>query len=209
MKTIYLIRHSAPFIDIDNYSDYNNSPWKDCNRNMILSVEGEKNAEKLCYVDELKDIDEIYSADSFRAIGTAKYIAEKNGIKIKLDNRINERVLGVDKISELPDTFTLDSFNNKDLKFKNGESLNDVDKKLNNFIDEVLKHDSKKIVLSIHGMILLSFLQNNCDFHFDGNIFNIKYNDKEILNGKITNPDIYKLTYDESNTLIDISRIKI
>lgn len=208
MKTIYLIRHSAPFIDIDNYSDYNNSPWKDCNRNMILSVEGEKNAEKLCYVDELKDIDEIYSADSFRAIGTAKYIAEKNGIKIKLDNRINERVLGVDKISELPNNFTLDSFNNKDLKCKNGESLNDVDKKLNNFIEEILKHESNKIVLSIHGIILLSFLQNNCDFHFDGNVFNIKFGNKEILNGKITNPDIYRITYDD-NTLIDISRIKI
>lgn len=206
MKTIYLIRHSAPFIDIDNYSDYNNSPWKDCNRNMILSVEGEKNAEKLCNADELKDIDEIYSADSFRAIGTAKYIAEVNNIKIKLDERINERNLGVDKISELPSNFTLDSFNNKDLKLKNGESLNEVDNRFNDFIEEILGHDSKKIVLSIHGIIMLSFLQNNCDFHFDGNAFNIKYNNKEILNGKITNPDIYKITYDD-NKIVDITRI--
>lgn len=208
MKEIYLIRHSAPFIDFENYSDYKNSPWKDCNRNMILSVEGERNAEKLCNVEELNNIDEIYSADSFRAIGTAKYVAEKNNILIKLDPRINERELGIEKVADLPENFTLDSFNNKDLKYKNGESLNEVDIKFNNFINEILTHESNKIVLSIHGMILLSFLQNNCDFNFDGKIFNIKYNDKEILNGKITNPDVYKLEY-EDNKLINISRIEV
>ena len=208
MTTIYLVRHSAPFIDFENYSDYKNSLWKDCNRNMILSVEGEKNAEKLCDVEELNNIDEIYSADSYRAIGTAKYVAEKNNILIKLDPRINERELGIEKVADLPENFTLDSFNNKDLKYKNGESLSEVDIKFNDFIKDILTHDSKKIVLSIHGMILLSFLQNNCDFNFDGKIFNIKYNDKVILNGKITNPDVYKIEY-EDNKLINISRIEI
>ena len=48
MKTIYLIRHSAPFIDIDNYKDYKNASWDDYNRNMILSPLGEENAKKLC-----------------------------------------------------------------------------------------------------------------------------------------------------------------
>ncbi len=44
MKTIYLIRHSAPFVGIENYEDYKNVPWSDYNRNMILSREGEENA---------------------------------------------------------------------------------------------------------------------------------------------------------------------
>ena len=43
-KEIYLIRHSAPFIEIDNYNDYKNVNWDDYNRNMILSSEGENNA---------------------------------------------------------------------------------------------------------------------------------------------------------------------
>ena len=37
MKTIYLIKHSGPFIDIKNYEDYENVLWEDYNRNMILS----------------------------------------------------------------------------------------------------------------------------------------------------------------------------
>ena len=115
MKTIYLIRHSAPFVEIENYDDYKNVPWSDYNRNMILSSEGEEKAKKLCKIDELKDLDAVYSADSFRAIGTAKYVAEMNNLKIKLDSRINERNLGVSTISELPE-------NTNDKKFVYGKN---------------------------------------------------------------------------------------
>lgn len=98
MQTIYLIRHSAPFIEIENYKDYSNVSWTDYNRNMILSVEGEERAKQLAGLEELKNIDSIYASDSFRAIGTAKYISEQNNLKIRLDPRINERNLGVEKL---------------------------------------------------------------------------------------------------------------
>ena len=41
MKTIYLIRHSAPFVEIENYSDRNKVLWDEYNNNMILSSLGE------------------------------------------------------------------------------------------------------------------------------------------------------------------------
>ena len=41
MKTIYLIRHSAPFVEIDNYVDNDNVLWLEFNKNMILSPQGE------------------------------------------------------------------------------------------------------------------------------------------------------------------------
>lgn len=202
-KEIYLIRHSAPFIEIDNYNDYKNVNWDDYNRNMILSSEGENNAKKLCELDELKNIDEIYSSDSFRAIGTAKYIAEINNIKIKLDNRINERNLGIKTINDLPVNFSQDSFNNKELKILNGESLNEVDNRFNCFIKDILNSNNKKVVLSIHGIILMSFLQTICDFEFDGQKFIINFNGKEVMNRKLKNPDVFKLIY-EGNDIIDI-----
>ena len=161
MKTIYLIRHSAPFVEIENYDDYKNVPWSDYNRNMILSSEGEEKAKKLCNIDELKHLDAVYSADSFRAIGTAKYVAEINNLKIKLDNRINERNLGVNTISELPENQTLESFKNKDYKFGTGESLNEVDKRFNSFINEILESNYNNIALFIHGIIMMSFLQKH------------------------------------------------
>ena len=81
MKYIYLIRHSSPFVEIENYNDYKNVLWDEYNKNMILSVEGEEKAKKLCDIKELKNIKNIkniYSSNSFRAIGTAKYLSELN-----------------------------------------------------------------------------------------------------------------------------------
>ena len=49
MKIIYLVRHSAPFVEIDNYEDFKSVSWNEYNRNMILSSEGEEKAKKLWY----------------------------------------------------------------------------------------------------------------------------------------------------------------
>ena len=207
MKTIYLIRHSAPFVEIDNYSDYKNVLWDDYNRNMILNSEGEEKAKKLCNIKDFKKIDAVYSSDSFRAIGTAKYVAEMNRLKIKLDSRINERNLGVNTIGELPNNQTLDSFDNKNYKFGNGESLNEVDSRFNSFINDLLVSDYNKIALFIHGIIMMSFLQNNTEFSYNGKNMRLVYNNKEIYNGKMINPMIFKITYN-NNKLSNIEYIE-
>ena len=207
MKIIYLIRHSAPFVEIDNYSDYKNVPWDDYNRNMILSSLGEEKAKELCSIEDLKDLDAIYAADSFRAIGTAKYVAEINNLKIRLDDRINERNLGVKTISELPDNQTMESFNNKDYKFGNGESLNEVDNRFNSFVWEVLQDNENKIALFIHGIIMMSFLQNNTEFSFDGENMHLLFNNQEIYNDKMKNPMVFKITYSDDNKLSNIEYI--
>lgn len=205
MTTIYFIRHSAPFVEIDNYEDYKNISWYEYNKNMILSSLGEEKAKKLCSVEELKNIDEIYASNSFRAIGNAKYIAEYNNLKIKLDSRINEREFGIEKLSELPADFTKLSFDNKTFKINNGESLNDVDKRLELFINDILDKDNQKIVVVLHGIILLSYLKNICDvFLFDGSNFDIRYKNKIILNGTLNNPSIYKVEYDNKK-IINVS----
>jgi broad specificity phosphatase PhoE len=207
MKTIYLIRHSAPFVEIENYENYKTVNWNDYNRNMILSSKGEEEAKKLCLIDELNNIDAVYAADSFRAIGTAKYVAEANNLKIRLDIRINERELGVNKISELPENQTLDSFANKDYKFGNSESLNEVDARFNSFINDILNSNNNSIALFIHGIIMMSFLQNNTDFSFDGRNMKLVFNNKEIYNDKMKNPMVFKIVYDDNNKIKSIEYI--
>jgi len=210
MTTIYFIRHSAPFVEIDNYENYENVSWSEYNKNMILSTVGEENAKKLCNVEELKNIDEIYASNSFRAIGTAKYIAEYNNLKIKLDQRINERDFGVEKLSELPDNFTKLSFDDKTFKVNNGESLNDVDKRLESFVTDILNKDNKSVVIVLHGIILLSYLKEICDiFEFDGKNFDIQFNNKMILKGTPNNPSIYKDEYDINKKIINVSEVLI
>ena len=205
-QVIYLIRHSSPFIEIDNYSDYNNTNWHDYNRNMILSVLGEQKANALTKIDELTNIKEIYSSDSFRAISTAKYISELNDTKIKLDERINEREFGVDYLNQLPDDFTKKSFDDKNFKVFKGESLNEMDKRFNDFIEELLNSGVDKSIIVIHGIMLLSFFQNHCDFDFDGKIVTVKFNGKMIVEEKLKSPGVYKITY-EDNKIIDIDVI--
>lgn len=90
MKTIYLIRHSGPFVEIDNYLHNDKVLWSEFNRNMILSPLGEEKAKQLCQVKALKSIEAIFASNSSRAVETAKYLAETCGLKIKLDPRIDE-----------------------------------------------------------------------------------------------------------------------
>ena len=207
MKTIYLIKHSGPFVDIKNYEDYENVLWEDYNRNMILSSVGEKRAEELCNIEELNNVDRIFTSNSVRSIATAKYLAERNNIKIELDKRIDERIFGVETLNDLPKDFNKLSFDNKDFKMENGESFNEVDSRFINFINDLLDQDSNKNVLVIHGLILLSYLETICDFSFDGNIFDIKYKDKEIINGNPKSPSVYKITYNDNKEVIDVELV--
>ena len=208
MKVIYLIRHSNTGVNIVNYVDYKNVPWDEYNRNMVLSVDGEKKAKSLCDVKELQDIEEIYASNSPRAIATAKYMSAEKNIPIKLDNRINERNFGVKYISELPDNFNYLMFNNKDLRLGNGETLNEVDKRFVNFINEKLDDSSNNIAIFLHGIILLSYLGVIANETFDGKKFEIEFNGKNILNGNLSAPDIYKITYDNKK-VIKIERIEL
>lgn len=206
MRYIYLIRHSSQFVEITNYEDYENISWSEYNKNMILSVEGEEKAKALCDIDELKDIKNIYSSNSFRAIATAKYLSETNNTKIKLDDRINEREFDIIYLNELPSDFTEHSFKDKNYKINNGESLNDMDRRFKNFIDKIIEENDKSIIV-VHGIMLLSYLQNYCDFKFKNGKVYVYFNGKEIINEKPKSPGVYKITYNDYNEVIDIEQI--
>ena len=208
MNTIYLLRHSMTGVKIENYKNFREVPWNEYNANMILSVEGEERAKKLCDVQELDNIEEIYASGSARAIATAKYLADKKNLSIKLDKRINELEFDIEYYQEMPDDFTKQIFDNKDLKINTYESLNEMDNRFNNFIKELLKNDNNNICIVIHGILLLSYLGSVATETFDGKSFKITFNGKEILNGTPSAPDIYKLSF-EDNKLIDIERINL
>ena len=201
MKTIYLIRHAGPFINLDNYDK---EPFANQNKNMILSVEGERNASKLCEISELKDIDIIYSSDSARALATAKYIAEQNNLKIKIDKRINERIFGITYLDELPKDFIIHQFQDKNYKLENGESLNDVINRFNEVITEILSSDKENIALFIHGIVLMAYLSSISEVDFNYDKFKVIFNNNIVMDRKLKNPDIFKISYDNNN-IINIS----
>lgn len=91
LTQVYLIRH-AEQLKIKNKIVKNESN-QISNEKIILSVAGEKEAEKISELEELKNIDILWSSNYVRAISTAKYIAEKNDIEINIDESFNERKL--------------------------------------------------------------------------------------------------------------------
>ena len=88
---IYLIRHSEQLRLENKNEDYETSQI--ANEKIILSVQGEQKAKELSKLEQLKNIDVLYSSNYARAIATAKYIANENNISINIDINLNERKL--------------------------------------------------------------------------------------------------------------------
>lgn len=91
LTQVFLIRHSEQ-LKIKNNIITNESS-QISNEKIILSVEGEKKAEEISKLYELKNIDVLWSSNYVRAISTAKYIAYHNNIEINIDENFNERKL--------------------------------------------------------------------------------------------------------------------
>lgn len=158
MTTVYLLRHSQPFRKL--LGEYNTKELEQVrNEKNILSVEGERLAKEMSKRSELQNIDVIYSSHYVRAMSTAKYIAENNKIKLNVDERLGERKFGVNDISELPATFFEDQFKDWDYKISNGESANEVSKRMNDAMSDILlSNKNKTIAIVSHGTAIPTML---------------------------------------------------
>ena len=88
---VYLIRHSEQLKIMNKI--VKNEESQISNEKIILSVEGEQNAQENSELEELDKIDTLWSSNYVRAIATAKYIAKQNNIEINIDESFNERKL--------------------------------------------------------------------------------------------------------------------
>ena len=121
MKTkIYLIRHSEQLKKINNI--INNDNLQIQNEKACLSIDGEMLASKISKLDELQNIDILFSSNYVRTISTAKYIANENNIKINIVEALGERKFGINNWNELPKDFEMKQFVDENYKIGNGES---------------------------------------------------------------------------------------
>ena len=201
-KTVYLIRHSGPFVDLGNID---NVPFELQSERMILSVDAEKKAQNLSEDIKFNDVDQIYSANSNRAIATIKYIANKNNLMVNVQNEINERKFGINYISDLPQNFIEDQFMDENYKLPKGESLLETRQRMDKFITNLLKDPkSKKIVLSLHGIAIMAYLKKFCNVEFYDRKFKLTFNNKIVCDRKLNNPDVFELEFDLSGNLLKI-----
>ena len=211
MNTIvYLIRHSTKINpNIIEFYNTNDNKQKKTEKKM-LSVEGEKRAEALSKQKEFEDIDVLYSSDYVRAMQTAKYFLEGRNIKLNIDMRFNERNKGTYDKNRYPNFFC-DQYWNKSFKTEDGESQIEVNKRVTEAFNEVVDNNKgKKIVIVSHGTAISFLLMNWCDLlDVQPNLLRkFKYNDKIIINRPFDAPEVFKLTLDDSNEVLDIENLE-
>ena len=141
-------------------------------------------------------MDVIWSSNYTRAKQTAKYIANKNNLQYNLDKRLCERKLGniEDLARFMNDKLTRDPSREQlafpEFKTRDGESAIDTNKRMNEFINEILEiYEGKRIAIISHGGAIKFYLLTYCDVNKD---LNLEYNEREL---SITSPCLIKMIF--------------
>ena len=212
MNTIvYLIRHSIRFNEknIDNYNTSQNKLLR--NEKIILSVEGEKRAEILSNEEELQNLDVVYASNCVRTLQTAKYILEKQQLKVNIDERFDERRVGLPNDDVVKDWFVV-QYLDENYKTIGGESQKEVRDRFSEALDEVLdQHRGERIAIFSHGYAITFFIMKWCKFEYIESTDNLRFTfkGKEFFNKKLNAPEVFKLELDDNNELLNIEVLQI
>ena len=204
---IYLIRHAETINE--NGIRNTDETLQDINEKEILSIKGEQDSKKLSENNELKDIDMIWCSSYTRAKQTAKYIASKNNLQYNIDKRLCERKLGniEDLAKFMNDKSTSDPSREQlafpEFKTRDGESANDTNNRMNNFISEIIeRYEGKRIAIVSHGGAIKFYLLSYCKVNEN---LNLEYKGQELT---ILSPCLLKLIF-RKNKLVSIEQISL
>lgn len=203
---IYLIRHAETVEEkgIRNTCE----DFQMINEKEILSIQGEEQSKRLSNNIELQNLDVIWSSNYTRAKATAKYIAYKNKLQYNLDKRLCERKLGnlEDLARFMTDKETRDPSREQlafpEFKTRDGESANETNKRMNEFISEILeKYEGKKVAVISHGGSIKFFLLSYCKVNRN---LNLEYKKNEL---DISSPCLLKMIF-RQNELLNLEQIQ-
>ena len=209
--TVYLIRHSIRFDAkrIDSYYTSQSELLK--NEKCILSIEGEKRAKILANDPELKDIDLVYVSNCVRTLQTAKYLLDNQKLNVNIDERFDERRVGIPNDSEYPNWFEL-QYTDENYKTVGGESQKEVRERFSEAFNEVVsKNKGKRIVIFSHGYAITFFLMKWIKFEHvtKEKRFTFSYNDKIFFDKVIDAPEVFRVLINDKNEVINIENINI
>lgn len=211
MTEVYLIRHSEKYRDVCNIN--NDDSFQICNEKIILSAKGEMLANGLANMEEMSGIDVVFASNYVRSIGTAKYIADRNGILVNVDKNLGERVYGVNSVNEIVSGFEVKQWEDIDYKLVNGESRRDVTNRMYDTVNRILDdYKGKRIVIVSHGTAISFLLDKWCNISLNNNNkldTKIMFDNRVIFNGNFPAPCVFKLVFDDGNNIVNIENINI
>ena len=203
MKVIYFIRHSKP----GNCSIiFRNSNLQIKNEKKKLTKEGRNIAKNIFDNKEFDCIEEIYSSNYLRSYQTAKILAKKLNLKVKILKAFGERKVGIKSWDEYPKDFEIHQFNDNNYKLEKGESLNEVRERVLNALNSILnKSSANNIAIIFHSTAMMAVLKTWCNVSYDSNYY---FNNEIFFDGKWNYCETFKLIFNDNNDLLEIKNIE-
>lgn len=195
---LYLISNNS-LLDGINYESKDNLE----NIRIIrpLSEEGEVSAKKISENRLFEGVEKIYSSFYSSSLSSAKYLADKIGLNINLNESFNDCKVGYlgSKNMKMVKGLQDHDFN---YKLNNGESLNDVGNRMDLGIKKII--NNKDIVIFTHKRAILGYLlkYSTVGYNLDDHLI-LEFNGKQIYDDSDTEYDIYEITI-ENNKVVDI-----
>lgn len=151
-QTIYLIRHAEP-----NYNNHQDDERE-------LTAEGLQDCQLL--LDYFKDItiDRIYSSPFKRTLQTIDELAKEKNLPIQIKENLRERKIDDVWIDDF-NTFSQRQWQDFNYKLAKGESLQEVQDRNIQQLQEILKEQETSIIISSHGTAISTIL-NYYDHQF-------------------------------------------
>ena len=203
MTIIYLIANNVKQKRYIN--DKNNDNLEYRMSKATLDYKGINNAIKLSKMKELTDVDYIYTSSYNSAIETSNYIKETSNRDIVINDNFNQRKIGVNKLTEIPNYYEELHFMDINYHLPKGESQLDIINRMYKGIEDILNNNiNKKVVIVTHKICITYLLRRWCRIKYKDNFI---YKDKIIFNGISRDLNIFKLEFD-NNKLINISYIE-
>lgn len=199
MTTLYLVSNNC----VVNNLTYKTDESLELKRERRpLSIEGEEAAKKLSKLEELQEVNIIYSSGYASAVATSKYIADKLELSINVDNKLNERKIGLleDKTLRFFKEHQEHDFN---YRLSGGESINTTKTRITNAINEILTNNKGNIVLVVtHSTAIMSYLLNFCEkgYNLDERLI-LNYEENVIVDGISNNLEIYKIKFEKEKVI--------
>ena len=204
MTTVYLIRHSEGFKSLKGVCLTSDS-LQLINEKSPLSVIGEELAKSVSLNKEFNNLSVVWSSNYVRAMATAKYFAVNNNLKVSIDDRLGERVIGIESWDEMPEDYEKRQMLDEYYKIGFGESQIEVRKRMEDAFCEILDNNiNKKIAIVGHSTAISFLLKKWCEIEYKKPY---RFNGKEFFDGNWKFCEVFKLVFDDDKKLVKIENL--
>lgn len=194
--TLYLVSNN---LVVDNILYETDEGLEEKRINRPLSIEGEKASVKI-----VKKIDAsiVYSSSYASSIGTAKYYASYKNIDVNINSFLNDLKIG-DLGRRNIKMLRFMQERDFDFKFNRGESLNDVNKRMNIAIDRIIKKNgNKNIVIFTQKSAITGYLLDKLEhgYNLDDRLV-LSFNERVIIDDNLSDVDIIKVVLEKGKVI--------